>query len=338
MKVHLYFLICVLLWACGPTEQPVSDNSVNQTEERLQALNEQIDLSPNESSLYFERGSHFYNTKIFGEAIRDLVQCVELDSSRVDCWHLLADAYLEDNRSRPAIEALEDYLKIDPKHIPTLLKIASFQTIIKKYKPAHYHLNNILKQDKTNAEALFKKGLIYHYEQKPLQAVEYLQQSIQSDPDLVDGHLLLGQLFEEAGNPLAKRFYENAIRVAPENPEVQMALANFYWMANDYTAALTQFEIILTNHPLFAKAYFNQGLIYLELDSLNAAQKSLELAIKNDPDFIQAHYYLGETFDLKGELNRAITALEEAARLSPSDPKITNKIRDLEDRIHVLSK
>ena len=328
-----FVLICFILFlqACGLSSSETAPTNKNVVDDLVEKLNEKISSSPDDPSAYFSRGEYYYEKEVYSEAIRDLIRCIELDSSRADCPHLLADSYLDDNRSRPAMEVLEDYLKLYPKDIPTLLKISEFQIFIKKYKPAHFHLNNVLKQDETHALALFQKGLIYHYEEKPIQAVEYLQRSIQSDPDMADGHLLLGQIFEEAGNPLARKYYENAIRVDEDNPEAKMALANYYWMSDNYQAALASYQNLLTDHPTFDKAHFNKGLIYLELDSLDQAILAMEAALTINPRFILAHYYLGEGYFLKGDYAMAKKAVVEASKLSPSDPKIAEKIKDIED-------
>ena len=167
-----------------------------------------------------------------------------------------------------------------------------------------------------------------------MQAVEYLQQAIQSDPDLTDGHLLLGQLFEKAGNPMARKYYDNAIRVDPDNAEAKMALANYYWMANDYENALNEYDRLLAAHNDFSRGYFNQGLIYLELDSLDKASRGFHQAILNDKDFIQAHYYLGETYRMQNDWQQARASLEEAARLSPSDSKIKKSLQEVIDKMN----
>ena len=328
------------LLACSSGNEHAADETSNQQSDMHKAmskLNQQIDAEPKEAEGYYQRGKYYYDFTTYSEAVRDLIRCVELDSSRADCWHLLADSYLDDNRSRPAIETLEDFLKVQPKRIPTLLKLAEFQTIINRFKAAHFNLNTILEQDPTNAEALFMKGYLFAEEKKPLHAVESLQQAIQSDPDLVDGHLLLGKLFEEEGNPMARKYYENAIRVAPNNAEAKMALANYYWMSDNYAVAISLYDNLLADHPEFARAFYNKGLIYLELDSLEKASIVLKKATTLEPNFIQAYYYLAETKILMDDWAGAQPLLEKAASLSPTDEKIKAKLREVNDKIESLN-
>ena len=170
------FSILILSIGCGPsnTEPAIDEKHIDN---QIEALNHEISQSPAMPDGYLRRAEFYFDGQLYGEAISDLIKCVELDSSQVECWHLLSDSYLEDNRSRPAVESLEDFLKIDPKHVPTLLKLAELQLIIKKYTPAHFHLNTVLKLDKSNAEALFKKGLIYHYQEKTFASCRILTTS-----------------------------------------------------------------------------------------------------------------------------------------------------------------
>ncbi len=337
--VIVVFLYAFMVGCAGPAADiDKEDQKIVKKGDSIGILSQQIELYPDQSGVFYERGKFQYKQGRYSEAIGDLIRCVELDSTEADCWHLMADAYLDDNRSRLAIETLEDFLKLDPNRIPTLLKLAKFQTIIERYTAAHFNLNTILKQDRVHAEALFLKGLIYHYEDEPIKAVEYLQQAIQSDPDLSDGHLLLGQIFEEAGNPLARKYFENAIRVDPDNPEAKMSLANFYWMSNDYTMALLKYNDLLAEHPNFTRGYFNNGLILLEMDSLEQAHRLFERATSLEPDFIMAHYYLGETNILMENLDQAKIHLEEAARLSPTNTKIKRTLSEVTDKIESIKK
>ena len=73
--------------------------------------------------------------------------------------------------------------------------------------------------------------------------------------------------------------------------------------------------------------------IYLELDSLDKAYGVLEKSTELEPNFILAHYYLGEAKFLMNDLVAAKKHLEDAARLSPNDPKIINKLTEVTDEI-----
>lgn len=321
------FILCFFMMSCGSNE-PAQQAELTQEEPTLQALNEAIKQESKNAEVYQKRAAYYMDNEMYSDAVADFILCIENDSARVECWHELSEAYLADNRSRLAVETLEDYLRLHPKDIPTLLKIARLQTIIERYAAAHLNLNAVLKQDPTHARALLHKGMIYRYEDKPLQAVEYLQQAIQSDPDLEDGHITLGQIFEAAGNPTAIKYFENAVRVAPENPETTLGLANYLWRSDNMDQALTYYQQLNEAHPTFTRAHFNKGLMYLEMDSIASAKEAFTYILSLEPENVPAQYYLGEALGLQGDWKAAKVALEKALVFEPSNEKIKLKLTE----------
>ena len=297
----------------------------------IDALSAQIQNDPQNADLLKQRARLYYDMEVYHEAISDLILATEYDSLNADTWLLLADAFLDNNQSRQAIETLESFLQIRPDDILTRLKIAEFQLIIERYKAAHLHLDWVLKLEPDNAEALFMKGLVYRAEGLNIPAADHLQRAVQSDPDLVDGYLLLGELFEQAKNPLALKYYQNALRIQPDHKEARLAIANYYWTSDDYSAALASLDELITLDPFYTKALYNRGLIFLELDSIDKAYLSMEMAVKSDPTFAMAHYYLGHAMERKGDLNRARTHYINAQNLSPTNKKITESLSRIDD-------
>ncbi len=330
----LVVLLLAFLSACGEKPDVHSiHTSQNDQDKALSALTSATEANPDDPQVFLTRAEYYVSHDLYSKAISDFIRCTELESTNSVCWQGLAQAYLDDNRSRQAVESLEDFLKISPNHIPARFQLAEYQTIIERFQAAHFNLDAILDKAPNHAEALLLKGLVYKYQNKPLQAVEFMQQAIQSDPDLTDGHLMLGQLFEEAKNSLALKYYENAVRVDPSNEEAKMAIANYHWMRNNYEQALGVYEQLLEQHKDFAKGYFNQGLIFLELDSFTRATTAFNEALVHDNNFVLAHYYLGEAHYLSENWQKAKESFERASQLAPSDERAKEKLRDIEQRM-----
>ena len=243
-------LICILVIQCKNEPANTVDKTLKPSgHQGIDAISAQIQEKPQNAALLYQRGKMYYDMEVYPEAIGDLILATEYDSLNADAWQLLADAFLSNNQSRQAIETLEAFLQLRPEDIPTRLKIAEFQLIIERYKAAHMHLDRVLKLEAEHAEALFMKGLVYRAEGLNIPAADHLQRAVQSDPDLVDGYLLLGELFEQAKNPLALKYYQNALRIQPDHKEAKLAIANFYWTSNDYVAALSSLDELISLDP-----------------------------------------------------------------------------------------
>ena len=338
---YLYpFIVCIisLSWAgCDQKPSGVSTDEVSvevdPVQQKLIDLTNRIKASPNDAIHYFARGQYYADHGLLSDAIEDFIQCRLLDSAYALCWRGLSQAYLDDGQSRLAVETLEDYLTINPNHDSARLQLSELQMVIERYAAAHMHLNTILKRDSDNARALLLKGLTYRYEGRDLEAVEYFQRAVQSDPELTDGYLLLGQTFEEAGNSMAIKYYQNALRIDPNNPEVKMALANYSWTKGDIDLAIEQFDALILQHPNFSRARFNRGLLYLEREDWVTAQSAFQNTIQLAPFFIDAHYYLGEALAEQGLYQEAFRAVERAHQLSPNDQRIKRTFMELQSQV-----
>ena len=89
----------------------------------------------------------------------------------------------------------------------------------------------------------------------------------------------------------------------------------------DFKNAFALYNKIITEHPDYSNAYFDVGLIHLELDSLDKAYNDFDKAIKTDPLFVIAYYYRGVCSESKGDKKAAIADYQQANKMSPNLPE-----------------
>ena len=287
----------------------------------IDGLSAEIAQNPNDAQLYAERGRLFYENDGFDEAIRDLNQALSLDSTNVAYLHLLADVYLDYFQSRRALKTMEQAAELYPERIPTLLKLSEFQLFLKQYKESMQIIDRVLKLDPQNAEAFFMFGMNFKERGDTIRAINSFQKAVEYDSDLVDGWINLGQLYASIGDPLALRYFDNAIRVAPENINALHARADYLSDTGDLAGAIEMYRRISRVDPQYEDAYFNSGLIYMDMDSIEQARKQFDIAIKTSPTLIQAYYYRGLTQEMLGNPAAAKTDYEQALRMAPNYEK-----------------
>ena len=78
-------------------------------------------------------------------------------------------------------------------------------------------VNDVLKLDKTNANAYFTKGMIYHYLGNKSLAISSYQTAIEMDADYYDAYMNLGLLFSEQNDINAIEYYNSAIDIFPSS-------------------------------------------------------------------------------------------------------------------------
>ncbi len=322
----LFFLIVVSLFylSCGGGDskktsiKPTGDNLVDQ-------LTLQLEKSPNDIDLLYQRASLFYEKDEYVTSIRDLEKAMGIDSLRPEIYHLLADNYLDYYRSREALDMMEKVVRLFPERIPSLLKLSEMQMILNQNENSVFTVNEILRLSPQNNEAYFMLGMNFRAMGDIDRAINSFQTAVENDPEMVDAWLILGELHEKKGSKDAIKFYDNAINVAPDKPEVFHSKAFYLQNNGDIPGALELYRQINIKSPNYADAYLNAGIIYIEQDSLDRAFEQMNLLAGVQPQNPFAYYYRGLIHNAYGNYEAAAIDLQNSLNIS-SDFKAAEEL------------
>lgn len=328
MKTKIWIILALAaLAACGGKDNG-NDGQTGDSAEMLQTGNAAIDgisqaiaRSPDDPALYAERARLFYENDGYDGAIRDLNKALSIDSTNVDYLHLLADVYLDYFKSRQALKTVERAAQLYPERIPTLLKLAEFQFILKQYDESVKTVDRILRLDAQNADAYFWFGMNFKERGDTVRAINSFQKAVEFEAGLVDGWINLGQLYATLGDPLAARYFENATRAAPGDIHALHARADYLSDQNDLAGAIEMYRSIIRIDPQYEEAYFNSGLIYLDMDSVRQARNQFDIALKVSPTHIRAYYFRGLANEMLGDRAAAKADYQQALRMAPEYEK-----------------
>lgn len=342
MKTNvLYFLLIAIgtffFAACGDsqpqtTDTPATERTAGSTgNPAIDGLSQKIQAKPNDPELYYARSLAFYENEGYDEAIMDAQKAIQLDTLKPDYFHHLADVYLDYFKSRLALNTMEEAARRFPDRIPTLLKLSEFQLILNKNEESMKTIDRILKLDPQNSEAFFMFGMNFKETGDTNRAINSFQEAVSYNPDLVDAWINLGQLYSAQGNQLARTFYDNAIEVAPNSIEALHAKAEYLSDQEQLDEAIAIYKQINVLDPQFEAAYFNTGLLYLDLDSIPQAYNAFDVALKVSPTFIMAYYYRGVAAEMQGRLKQAKSDYEQALRMAPNYDKAQEGVARLRE-------
>lgn len=322
LRSSLLFFISISLLACQPKEK--TDLPVNAVDPVLQQLNQQIQMNGDQPEAYLARADYYYVQGSFEQAISDLQQALQVDSTHLNSLHKLADVYLDYYQSKKAIETLETAAALYPGHIHTLLKKSEFHLILKQYEESMRTINQILRVEPQNAEAFFMFGQNFAEQGDTARAINSYQTAVENEPELLDAWIKLGQLQATQGNKIiAEKYFDSGIAVDPENVLVRHAKADFLADQNDLDEAIQVYREIITIDSDYEDAYFNSGLIYLDLDSIPQAYEHFNICLQVSPLHIRAFYYRGLAAEFMGRTEQAKADYEQALALAPDyqDPQ-----------------
>jgi tetratricopeptide (TPR) repeat protein len=327
-------LLILLSTACKDT--PKTEPQQAGANPDLTRLSAMIEKSPANDSLYYLRGYTYWELEAYDEAIADATKAISLDSMIPDYYRLLSDALIDygrPNDSRRALDVLEKACTLFPDDEHTWLKASEFHLIVKQHGEALKKLDHILLRDPQSAEAYFMTGRVALDMGDTIRAMKSLQKSVQFDAENKDAWIFLGRLYSNKGNTLALQFFDNALRLDSTDVQIQEYKAAFYKQKGDFKKAFELYRGIIVEHQDYSNAWFDMGLIYLEMDSLNQAWQHFDRAIKTDPLFVIAYHYRGVASELKGDLPAAVADYKQANKMSPylEEPKEALKRLNISD-------
>lgn len=227
--------------------------------------------------------------------------------------------------------------------------------LIRKGEPARAEteLNRVLRTHPREANALNLLGVVRAEQQRMAEAEKLFLRAIDAAPTLLGAYLNLGQLYE--GNGKADRAlwaYAEAVKLAPERPDLRYRLAGLYAERRDYRHALDYLEKIpqtlleVEHLSLMVECYLGLGRTkdaesvaasLMQSGSLSAeataalassfaehklpdkALELLEAARQRTPDSFPILYNLGTIYYQKAELVRAEEFYTAALKAKPDD-------------------
>ncbi|MBP7808064.1 MAG: tetratricopeptide repeat protein [Bacteroidia bacterium] len=315
MKFKFIFFISVIsiLVSCSPketTEEVVvtkNDSILDKLNSpELKAINEALLKDSNNDSLYNERARIYISLKQFDEALGDAARAIKLDSTKARNYVRLADVYFATNKTRFSKETLEAAVKKFPESTEALLKLAELFYLVRQYENAITHINKALKVDENMANAYYLKGSVFKEMGDTAKAISSLQTAIEQDPKFFDAFLDAGILYASRRNPLAFEYYDNALRLRPNNENVLFARARLLQDLNKTNEAIAAYKEILTLNKSNDGALYNLGAIsFGKLKKTSEAIDYFSKAIAVNPEYVEAYFARGVCFEELKDFNNA---------------------------------
>jgi cytochrome c-type biogenesis protein CcmH/NrfG len=121
------------------------------------------------------------------------------------------------------------------------------------------------------------------------QAAAPLLEAVNKDPNDFDSLVKLGNLFYDGQQfPSAIQYYERALAIHPDNPDVRTDMGTAYWYTGDAEKALAAMEASLKYRPGHPQTLFNLGWVRWQgkADPKGAIEAWQQL-LKANPDYPQ---------------------------------------------------
>ncbi|MBK9285985.1 MAG: tetratricopeptide repeat protein [Sphingobacteriaceae bacterium] len=325
---HCLFWFSVLLInnACensnsqSEQDQHKSDSlSLKLNSPELKKLNADILSDPSNPNLYNQRAKIYWKLNQLIEATADAIRSIRLDSTQVNYYADLADIYFAQNKTKLAKETLEIIEVKFPENEDAQLKLAELYFLVKDYQAAIDHTNKALKINTNLAQAYFLKGNIYRESGDTGKAISNLMTTIEQDNKFAMAYQDLGVIYAAKKNPLAFDFYNNALKLNPNNTEVSYGIAKLLQDLNKIDEAIDSYTKILEKDENCFNCLYNLGAIHFEIKKDNkTALEFFSKTISKNPNYVEAYLARGLTYlNLKDKI-AAKADFEMCLRLEPN--------------------
>jgi tetratricopeptide (TPR) repeat protein len=285
----------------------------------LKAVNEALKKDPENDSLYRERAMLYVRFQIFEEAVGDALRAVNIDSANAKNYVTLADVYFANNKTRYAKETLESTVKKFPKSTEALLKLGELFFLVRQYENAITQINSALKIDENLAHAYYLKGSVFKEMGDTTKAISSMQTAIEQDNKYYDAFVSVGVLYASRRNPLAFEYYDNALRIRPNDETVLYNKAKLYQDMNKIAESEAIYDKLLATNKNNSKVLYNLGAI--SLDKKKDANKAVDYfskAIASDPKYTEAYFARGLSFEMLKDISNAKADYNMCLQITPN--------------------
>ena len=224
------------------------------------------------------------------------------------------------------------------------------------YVGATRYLNDAIKQNDKDSEAVQLLGLSYYLSGKPQEAVPLLEKVQTWFPSAnVDASYILGicymhmkdydrargafakmfdvkpesapaylftarMLLRQEYDPVAEEYAKKALATDPKLPLAHFLLGELYLYKSRLPEAIDQFQQELALNPSYAPGYYRLADAYSRVQKWDDAERLLQRSIWLDSTTTGPYILLGKVLEKKGEPLLALRALQHAATMDPNNP------------------
>jgi tetratricopeptide (TPR) repeat protein len=174
------------------------------------------------------------------------------------------------------------------------------------------------------ADALVLLGVVLAVRHDDAGALKAIQQAVQLAPDNFDAQLALGRaLFGMGDDAGAARAFRAAVSLKPADTQALFFLATTLEHSGDADAALAAYRELVARQPRTAEGHLGLGVLLLKRGGADADEgvRELERALEINSDLYEARVTLGRVLITRGRANDAVEHLRRAAELAPGNPE-----------------
>lgn len=196
----------------------------NQYDEAIEHIKVTLKYQPNHPQAHGLLGQLYFQKNNIDEAILHYKKRLELDPDHAETHHQLAVAYTQLDQLNDAMRHYQETLKLQPDHLEALHNFGALSIMQRQMNQALKSYLRLL-QLQPDLDTFYNLGVIYMYQERHEDAIQYFNQAAALKPDFINTHVNLAAIYLKKENyPMAIQHYQAAQKLQPENTEINYIL------------------------------------------------------------------------------------------------------------------
>jgi tetratricopeptide (TPR) repeat protein len=165
----------------------------------------------------------------------------------------------------------------------------------------------------------------------PEQVLREARRAAAANPESPLTQTMLGMALSQNDQPdPAREAFERALKLDPKYGDAWLGLGILLARQGDRARAIATLERLVRLEPTNSIARLNLALVYVQDSTWGYAEQQLSRAIELNPQLVPAYTVLGDIYFLHRRYPQARQAWEDALRVSPGNPAILGRLKQLE--------
>ena len=231
MRLLIIICLSVFIFACSDAQKKSnanasSEQTSNQSNDSQEddalfiEINEAIRADVNNASLYLDRSDLYLSINDYDAARADIDRAFLIDSNRIETRLGFAAYLIKQGKMADALNQLKVGIVLDPNNSNVYVLLSELYLIARNNEESLKYADLAVKYDMFNAKAYYFKGFNFIEMGDTVRAISSYQTAIEQDPDYFEAYLELGLIHASMKDVLAIDYYNNALKIQPENRDV----------------------------------------------------------------------------------------------------------------------
>lgn len=322
-----------------------SGNSREYISKAIQFYQEALKQDPTSGVVFDELTDLYIQTNRLRDAVTQAEDMLKQNPENLDARRMLGRVYvrmlgdpqqgkINEDLLKRAMEQFQKITEKEPKDADSWVMLGRLYRVSQNSVEAEKALNNALKADPDNEDALTQLAQLYLTVGDVNKAVDKLKSATDKRPN-ERTLVVLAQAYEQMHEyKNAAETLKRAVELSPDDGRLQRNLAQDLFASGQYDEALTIYQQLATEDGRNAMLWVRISEIYRAKHDFPKAQDALGKAKAIEPDNLTVRDAEVSLLDAQGKTDQAISALksllEETARKTYSAEESANRALLLE--------